>query len=48
MILGAVNPKDFCLISLVGSIYMIIVKTLLSILKMVLEKTISNSQNAFI
>lgn len=41
---GAVDPKDFCPISLVSGIYNIIANRL----KMVLEKIISKSQNAFI
>jgi hypothetical protein len=40
--------KDFCPISLVGDIYKIISKDLANRLKMVLEKIISRSQNAFI
>jgi proline dehydrogenase len=47
-ILGVVNPKDVHPISLVGGIYKIIAKTLANMLKMVLEKIISKSQNAFI
>jgi hypothetical protein len=47
-IIGAVDPKDFHPISLVGSIYKIIGKTLANRLKMVLEKIISKSQNTFI
>jgi hypothetical protein len=45
-ILGTTDPKDFRLISLVCSIYKIIAKA--SRLKMVLEKNVSESQNAFI
>jgi hypothetical protein len=44
---GAVGPKDFRPINLVGSIYKIIAKNLANMLKMVLEKIISKSQNAF-
>ncbi|GLT62393.1 hypothetical protein SLA2020_350350 [Shorea laevis] len=44
----AVDPMNFCSINLVGSIYKIIAKTLVNKLKMVLEKIISKSQNAFI
>jgi hypothetical protein len=45
---GVVDPKDFCPISLVSGIYKIIAKILANRLKMVLEKILSNSQNAFI
>jgi hypothetical protein len=45
---GAVDPKDFRPISLVSGIYKIIAKILANRLKMVLEKIISKSQNAFI
>jgi hypothetical protein len=45
---GAINPKDFRPISLVGSIYKIIAKILANRLKTVLEKIISKLQNAFI
>jgi hypothetical protein len=41
MIPGAIDPKDFHLISLVGSIYKIIAKILLNRLKTVLEEIIS-------
>jgi hypothetical protein len=44
---GAINPKDLYPISMVGSIYKIIAKILANMLKMVLEKIISKSQNAF-
>jgi hypothetical protein len=44
----AIDSKDFHPISLVGSIYKIIAKTLANIHKRVLEKIISKSQNAFI
>jgi hypothetical protein len=44
---GVVDPKDFHLISLVGGIYKIFAKILANMLKMVLEKFISKSQNAF-
>jgi hypothetical protein len=44
----AVNPKDFRLISLVGSIYKIIAKILANRFKVVLEKTFYKSQNALI
>jgi hypothetical protein len=45
---GMVDIKDFCPISLVGAIYKIISKVLVNRLKQVLEKIISNSQNAFV
>jgi len=45
---GVVDPKDFCPISLVSGIYKIIAKILANRLKMVLEKIVSNLQNAFI
>jgi hypothetical protein len=45
---GAVDPKDFCSISLLGRIYMMIAKILVNKLKMVLERIISKSQNALI
>jgi hypothetical protein len=44
----AVDPKDFRLISLVGSIYKIIAKILANRFKVVLEKTFYKSQNALI
>jgi len=44
----AVDLKDFPPISLVGGIYKFIAKILVKMLKMVLEKIISNSHNAFI
>jgi len=43
-----IDPKDFCPISLESGIYKIIAKILANRLKMVLEKIISKSQNAFI
>jgi hypothetical protein len=45
---GADDLKDFRPIFLVGSIYKITVNILANRLKMVLEKIISKSQNAFI
>jgi hypothetical protein len=45
---GAVNPKDSRPISLVGSIYKMIAKILANRLKIVLERIISKSQNAFL
>ena len=44
----AVNIKDFQPISLVGSLYKILSKVLASRLRRVLDKLISNSQNAFV
>jgi S-adenosylmethionine synthetase len=40
-----VNIKDFCPISLVGSIYKIISKVVANRLKLELERVISKSQN---
>jgi hypothetical protein len=45
---GVVDPKGFCSICLVGSIYKMIAKILVNKLEMVLERIISKSQNAFI
>jgi hypothetical protein len=45
---GAIDLKDFRLISLVGGIYKIIVKVLANRLKTVMEKVISKSHSAFI
>jgi hypothetical protein len=45
---GAINLKDFRPISLVGGIYKIINKVLANRLKVVLDKIIFKSQNAFI
>jgi hypothetical protein len=45
---GAVDLKDFHSISLLSGIYKITAKVLANVLKMALEKIISNSQNAFI
>jgi hypothetical protein len=46
--LGAVDLKDFRLISLVSGIYKIIAKVFSNRLKRVVEKIISNPQNAFV
>lgn len=46
--LGAVLLKDFHLISLVGGIYKILIKVLANQLKLVLDKIISPTQNAFV
>jgi hypothetical protein len=45
---GAVEIKDFCLISLAGGMYRIISKVLANKLKLVLGKIVSSSQNTFI
>jgi hypothetical protein len=45
---GAVDLKDFRPISLVSSVYKIIAKKLANRLRKVVEKIISNSQNAFV
>lgn len=47
-LLRDVELKDICPLSLVGGIYKIIAKILANMFKMVLEKIISKSQNAFI
>ena len=46
--LGAVECKDFRPISLITGVYKIIAKVLANQLRMVLEKLISDSQNAFV
>ena len=45
---GAVECKDFRPISLVTRVYKIIAKVLANRLKVVLEKVVSDSQNAFV
>jgi hypothetical protein len=45
---GAIDSKHFHPVSLVGCIYKIIAKTQVNMLKMVLEKIISKSENAFV
>jgi hypothetical protein len=45
---GAVDLKDFRLISLVEVVYKLIARVLAERLKMVLAKIISKSQNAFV
>ena len=44
----AIEVKDFCPISLVGSVCKIIAKVLANRLRLVLEKVVSDSQNAFV
>ena len=46
--LSAVNIRDFCPISLVGSLYKLLSKVLAHRLCCVLDKLISNCQNSFI
>ena len=45
---NAINIKDFCPISLVGSLYKLLSKVLVHRLHCVLDKLISNSQNSFV
>ena len=45
---GASDVQDFRPISLVGSLYKILVKVLANRLKSVIGKVVSNSQNAFV
>ena len=45
---GASDVQDFKPISLVGSLYKILVKVLANRLKSVIGKVVSNSQNAFV
>ena len=45
---GAFNIRDFRPISLVGSVYKILVKVLANYLKEVLDQLISESQNSFV
>ena len=44
----ASNIRDFCLISLVGSMYKILAKVLANRLRMVLDRLISENQNSFV
>ncbi|XP_030971912.1 uncharacterized protein LOC115992014 [Quercus lobata] len=46
--LSAVNIRDFCPISLLGSLYKLLSKVLAHRLRCVLDKLISNSQNSFV
>jgi hypothetical protein len=46
--LGDIDIKDFCPFSVVGGDCKIVAKVRATRLKMVLEKIISNSQNAFV
>ena len=45
---GAIDLKDFWHVSLVSGVYKIIAKVLANRLRMVVEKIISKSQNAFV
>ena len=45
---NAVNIKDFCPISLVGSLYKLLAKVLANRFQEVLDKLISDSQNSFV
>ena len=45
---NAVNIKDFCPISLVGSVYKLLSKVLANRLRVVLDKLISETQNSFV
>ena len=45
---NAVNIRDFCPISLVGSLYKLLSKLLAHRLRLVLDKLIFNSQNSFV
>jgi hypothetical protein len=45
---GALDLKDFRPITLVSSVYKIIAKVLANKIRMVMEKVISNSHNAFV
>ena len=45
---NAINIKDFCPISLVGSLYKLLSKVLVHRLRCVLDKLISNSQISFV
>ena len=45
---NAINIKDFCPISLVSSVYKLLSKVLANRLRVVLDKLISETQNAFV
>ena len=45
---GAENLKDFCPISLVGSLYKLLAKVLANRLRRVVGRVVSNSQHAFV
>jgi len=45
---NAVNVKDFCPISLVGSVYKLLSKVLANRLREVLDNLISKTQNSFV
>ena len=45
---NAVNIKDFCLISLVGSVYKLLSKVLANTMRAVLDNLFSESQNSFV
>ena len=45
---NVVNIKDFCPISLLGSVYKLLSKVLANRLRMVLDNLISETQNSFV
>lgn len=45
---GAIELKDFCPISLIGGVYKILAKVLAIRLKLIIDKIILPSQNAFV
>ena len=45
---NAINIKDFCPISLVGSVYELLSKVLANRLRVVLDNLISETQNSFV